>query len=69
MAIKRLNIRISDELHDYFAERSEKTGVSMSSLIALALEEHKMQRETIQGMPNLIDMVNKVERLEKEVKK
>ncbi len=35
----RFNIRLSKEMHDYYKEKSERTGVSMSSLIFLDLEE------------------------------
>lgn len=47
MATKRVNIRITEEMHQWFKKRSEQTGVNMSSLMALALEEHMVQRQTI----------------------
>lgn len=40
----RIPITVSNEVHKYFKDRSEKTGVSMSALMFLALESH-MQDE------------------------
>lgn len=56
MATKRVNIRISENMHHWFMKRSEDTGVPMSSLMALALEEHMVQREAIVGL----DILNKI---------
>lgn len=53
MSTKRVNIRISENMHQWFVKRSEETGVSMSSLMALALEEHMVQREAIVGVNNM----------------
>jgi hypothetical protein len=50
MATKRVNIRVSENMHQWFTKRSEETGVSMSALMALALEEHMVQREAINGV-------------------
>lgn len=58
MATKRVNIRISESMHQWFVMRSEETGVAMSALMALALEEHMVQREAIASvntMNNLIE--------------
>lgn len=51
----RVNIKVSPEVHQFFKERSIKTGVSMSSLMFLALE--KSVQESIfmgGGMQELI---------------
>lgn len=56
MATKRVNIRISENMHQWFMNRSEETGVAMSALMALALEEHMVQRQSIMG----IDTMNKL---------
>lgn len=53
MATKRVNIRISENMHQWFMKRSEETGVAMSALMALALEEHMVQREAIVGLDNM----------------
>lgn len=53
MAVKRVNIRISESMHQWFMERSEDTGIPMSSLMAIALEEYVIQREAITGVSNV----------------
>lgn len=60
MATKRVNIRVTEEMHKWFMSRSEQTGVAMSSLMALALEEHMVQRQTI-GILNKIPQENFIE--------
>lgn len=57
MVTKRVNIRISENMHQWFTKRSEETGVSMSALMALALEEHMVQRESISGLNLLNDLI------------
>lgn len=51
----RVNIRVSPEVHQYFKERSSKTGVSMSSLMFLALEQN-VRQELFMGsnLPELL---------------
>lgn len=56
MATKRVNIRVSESMHQWFMNRSEETGVAMSALMALALEEHMVQRQSIMGL----DTMNKL---------
>lgn len=34
----RINVTVSEEVHQFYKDRSEKTGVSMSALMFLALE-------------------------------
>lgn len=57
MATKRVNIRITEDMHKWFMQRSEETGVAMSALMALALEEHIVQREAIMGVNNLNKLI------------
>ena len=59
MATKRVNIRISENMHQWFMKRSEDTGVPMSSLMSLALEEHMVQREAIVGLDSLNKIIEK----------
>ena len=45
----RVNIRISPEVHQFFKERAMKTGVSMSSLMFLALEKSVQEQQFMGG--------------------
>lgn len=40
----RVNVRVSEKLKRYFESKSKETGVSQSSLMALALEEYIDQK-------------------------
>lgn len=51
--IHRVNIRVSQKIKGYFERKSEETGVSQSSLMALALEEYIDQKEMIKFSSNM----------------
>lgn len=57
--LQRVSIKVSQQVHEWFKKRSEVTGVSMSSLMYLALEGH-IQQQTI--MPLLPEMVEELRR-------
>ena len=59
--LRRVNIRITEEVHQFFKEKSISTGVSMSSLMYLALEEYVSQKNIMNAMP---DMMKKIKELE-----
>ncbi|MFD1673510.1 hypothetical protein [Alicyclobacillus fodiniaquatilis] len=42
--LKRVNIRVTPEVYEWFMNKSKRTGVSMSSLMFLALEAHVQQQ-------------------------
>lgn len=45
--IVRVNIKISRRLKDYFENKSIETGLSQSSLMAMALDEFVFQKEQV----------------------
>jgi len=57
--LKRINIRVSSKVKNYFECKSRDTGVAQSALIALALEEYIDQKimlkftETVNNLNNL----------------
>lgn len=57
--MKRVNIRISPSVYDFFKERSDSTGVSMSALMFLALEEHVNQHTIIPQIPKIMEELKK----------
>lgn len=61
--LRRVNIKISPEVHEWFKIRSEKTGVSMSSLMFLALETHIQQQTILPHIPEMFkDMLREEEK-------
>lgn len=53
----RVNIRVSPQVHQYFKQRSEASGASMSVLMFLALEKY-VQEQTFMngGLPELLEI-------------
>jgi len=52
--MKRVNIRVSPEVHEWFRIRSEKTGVPSSSLMYLALEQYIQQQMLLPHIPDMV---------------
>lgn len=64
---KRANIRIPNEVWQYFKDKSDRTGVSMSALMYLALEEYITNKNMMESMPTLLDKVTALEqKIEKQ---
>lgn len=68
-SLVRVNTRISKTLNDWLDNESAKTGVSKSNLIFLATEQYKLQKETLENMKSMSDVVFALERLEKKIEK
>ncbi|MEG0553867.1 MAG: hypothetical protein RR533_10160 [Carnobacterium sp.] len=49
----RVNIKISDELKEYFEQKSLDSGASQSSLMALYLAEYVDQKKAMESMVEL----------------
>jgi len=53
----RCNVRVSPEVHAWFKERSESTGVSMSALMFLACEKYMHEHQFMNsGLPKLMEI-------------
>lgn len=57
MAKTRINITLSDELKEWYSEKAGNYGMSVSSLMVMALAQYKEQQETIKAMGNM-ELVN-----------
>ena len=58
---KRMNIRISADLHDWLERRSQETGIAKSSIIAFAVEDYRKTQDTVKNMPDLVTIMNSEE--------
>lgn len=53
----RVNITISDDLKKYFEEWSERTGVTQSALMALAMSEYVDQKKAINAIEPIMEQM------------
>jgi hypothetical protein len=53
--MKRVNVRITPEVHEWFRIRSDKTGVPASSLMFLALEQYIQQQTMLPHIPEILE--------------
>lgn len=49
--LRRVNIRVTPEVYEWFMNKSKKSGVSMSALMYLALEAHMQQQLALANPP------------------
>ena len=59
--MRRMNIRVSDEIHEWFKVKSDKTGVSMSSLMFLALEAYVVNDKSMKVIESIPDLAKFLE--------
>jgi len=65
----RVGTRISAELNDWLDIESKKTGLSKSSIMMIATENYKKEKEVIKGMADMGALVAKIERLEEVIQR
>ncbi|WP_061308230.1 ribbon-helix-helix domain-containing protein [Clostridium botulinum] len=57
----RVNITISDDLKKYFEDWSRKTGITQSSLMALAISEYVDQKKAINAFVPMMEQLSKMD--------
>lgn len=48
--MKRVNIRVTNKVHEYFMTLSQETGVSMSALMYMALDQYIDNKKLYQSL-------------------
>lgn len=57
----RVNVRITPEIHEWYLAESKRTGISMSSLMFLALEKNMQEKQFLGGkMPQIVEAAEKL---------
>lgn len=54
--VVRVGTKLSDDLNNWFDSHSEKTGISKSSLIALACESYRKEQELVTNIPKFMQI-------------
>ena len=62
--VVRKNIRMSQEVADWYEKRAKELGVSQSNLMVMALSEYIKQDKTISMISNLKEIMEKLENVE-----
>lgn len=57
----RININVSDEMKQYFEQKSKETGVSQSALMVMAMSEYLDQKKVMNSMNILLEELKKKE--------
>ena len=64
MALKRMSIKVSEEMHDWLKVEADKRGLTMNAIIIFALENYYRQNEvipTMEAMKVLIEQANQLQ--------
>lgn len=62
--VVRKNIRMSQEVAEWYEVKAKELGVSQSNLMVMALSEYIKQDKTIKMMSNFENMLKQLERME-----
>ena len=60
--VVRVGTRLSSNLNDWFDNQSKKTGISKSSLIAIACESYRKEQELVTNIPEMIKVKDLLEK-------
>lgn len=52
--LKRLNVRVRPEMHEFLRETAESRGLTMNALVIFALETYFTQQQVIPHLESLI---------------
>lgn len=61
MALRRMSIKVSEELYNYIAAEAEREGLSMNAVIIFALNTYKTQNSVVPGMEVMKELLTKLE--------
>lgn len=61
MALKRMSIKVSEELYNYISAEAEREGLSMNAVIIFALNNYKTQNTVIPNMNVMKELLEKLE--------
>lgn len=56
----RLNTRVSHDLNEWLDKQSEEMAISKSALVAIAVENYRKEKETVEALPVLLKKLEEV---------
>lgn len=69
ITFERVNVRVSNIIKDWYVDLSKKTGMSMSALMAFALNEFKDQKTSVEAMNTMHKMYTETLSMNEDEKK
>lgn len=66
--LKRLNIRITPEMHEWLAKSADSRGISMNAMVIMALETYIQQQTMMPLLPEMLKQIEKMDEWAKEKK-
>lgn len=66
--MQRFNLRMTEEMHSFFKDYSEKTNISMGGLMLMALQQFIDQKEALK-MVGFLDGLEKLKEIAETVSK
>lgn len=63
--LKRMSIKISDEMHEWIQSESESRGLTMNAIVVFALEIYKQQREVLPQVENMKLLIEQMQLIKK----
>ena len=58
MTLKRFNVTLSEDMHTWIAEQSEKRGLTMNAIVIFALEMYRKQEEVSPQMKLIQELLS-----------
>lgn len=65
MALKRMSIKVSEEIYDWISSEGEKRGLSMNAVVIFALETYQQQTSAMSQLPRIMEELDRERSQEK----
>ena len=66
MAIKKMSIKVSEDMHDWLKVEAEKRCLTMNAIIIFALESYYRQNEVIPAMEKMKVLIEQANQLQQQ---
>ena len=68
MTLKRMSIKVSEDMHTWLQQEADKRGLTMNAVVIFALETYYNQTTVMPNIPKMMEALEKLEQAEKESK-
>lgn len=58
---KRVNVGLTDEKYKFFKDKADKSGVPVSTVITMALDQYIDSQKVIDSLPDLLEQIKKAQ--------